>query len=73
MGNIIIDKVSTAPSTRQKKVDTSAPMEIWLAANRIASRLQRNGQRQLEVWKGSKLERYAGGKVARMRIVEEIN
>ena len=30
--SIIIDKASTAPTIRQKKVNTSAPMEIGMAA-----------------------------------------
>ena len=30
--NIMIDKVSTVPTTRQKKIDTSAPQEIGMVA-----------------------------------------
>ena len=30
--NIISDKVSTVPTTRHKKIDTSAPLEIGMAA-----------------------------------------
>ena len=30
--NIIIDKVATVPAARNRKVDTSAPMEIGMAA-----------------------------------------
>ena len=30
--NIIIDKVSTAPTSRQKNINTTAPMEVGIAA-----------------------------------------
>ena len=30
--NIIIDKVATVPTARNKEIDTSAPMEIGMAA-----------------------------------------
>ena len=30
--NIIIDKVATVPTARHRKIDTSAPMEIGMAA-----------------------------------------
>ena len=62
--NIIVDKVVTVPTVRNKKDDTSAPMEIGMAAKedgenarrrrpkdhgpRSAGRLQRNWQRK--VW-----------------------
>ena len=30
--NIIIDKVATIPTARNRRIDTSAPMEIGMAA-----------------------------------------
>ena len=57
--NIIIDKVATVPAARIKKNDTSAPMEIGMAAREDgegASCLQRNWQRKVELWQGSELE-----------------
>ena len=66
--NIIIDKVVTVPTARNRKIDTSAPMKIGMAAKgdcenvraegdqrivpRIASRLQRT----VEFWQGFELE-----------------
>ena len=68
--NIIVDKVVTVPTARNKKHDTSAPMEIGMAAKEdgenasqegdqrimdlAAGRLQRN--RNVGFWQGSELE-----------------
>ena len=65
LGNIIIDKVPTVQITKQKKFDTSAPLEIGMAPKDESdssgeegdARIMENGQRQLERWKGPKLER----------------
>ena len=68
--NIIIDKVATVPTARGQKHDTSAPMEIGMAAKEDSENViqegdqriidlapQRNWQRKVELWQGSKLER----------------
>ena len=65
---IIIDKVSTTPTTRQKKVDTSAPMEIGIAAKDDSESSRGGDQRIMDialpaVQKGTG-KRYAGGKDA---------
>ena len=69
--NIIVDKVSTVSTTRSRKHDTSAPMEIGMATKEdgenasqegdqriidLAGRIQGDRQRQVGLWKGSELE-----------------
>ena len=58
--NIIIDKVATVSTPRNRKIDTSAPMDIGLPpanrGSRVASCLQRNRQRKFKFWRGFKLE-----------------
>ena len=71
--NVIFEKFTTVPTARNRKIDTSAPMEIGMAAKgdgehvtrrratnrgcRVAGCLQRNRQRKMGFWKGSELER----------------
>ena len=40
MENIIIDKVSTVPTARNRKNDTSAPMDIGMAAKDVGEHLR---------------------------------
>ena len=61
--NILVDKVSTIPSSRSRRNDTGAPMEIGIAAkeggesvSRSAGCLQRNWQRKVGIQQRSKLE-----------------
>ena len=42
--NTIIDKVSTAPTTRQKKVGTSAPQEIAMGSKDDSESLREEGK-----------------------------
>ena len=70
MHKIIIEKVSTAPTTRQKKVDTSAAMEIGMAAKErsmdiaLQAVYKGTGKGNWASGKGpsKNTERYAGGK-----------
>ena len=67
--NILVDKVVTVPTARNKKHDTSAPMEIGMAAKEDGENAsheadqrimdispQRNWQRKVGLWQLSELE-----------------
>ena len=66
--NIIIDKVATVPAARVKKNDTSAPMEIGMAAREdIESASQEGDQRIIDlalqaVYKGTGKGKWGFGK-----------
>ena len=76
--NNIIDKVATVPTARNRKIDTSAPMEIGMAAEGDGDSAreegdqrfvdlalqQENQQRKMEFWKGQSWNEkgYQGGK-----------
>ena len=57
--NIIIDKVERVPTARNRKIDTSAPMEIGMAATDDGT-----GKGKMEFWEGSELERKKDTNVA---------
>ena len=65
--NIIIDKVATVPTVRNRKMDTSAPMEIGMAARDDGENLREEGEQRIvsstkEQTKGSSvLERVRDG------------
>ena len=46
--DIIIDKVTTVPTARNRKIDTSAPMEIGMAAKGDGESLRAEGDQRLE-------------------------
>ena len=84
--NIIIDMVSRASATRQMKFDTRAPMEREIGAKDDSESSKEEGhQRIMEITKerakafggpervqaGTHRGTQAGGKVARIRVVEE--
>ena len=46
-GEITIDKVATAPTARNMKIDTSAPMEIGMAAKDDGERLREEGDQRI--------------------------
>ena len=46
---IIIDKVATVPSVRSRKIDTSAPMEIGMAAKDDGENLREGDQRIVDL------------------------
>ena len=50
--NIIVDKVSTIPSSKSRKNDTSAPMEIGMAAKEDGESVSQEGDQQA-VYKGT--------------------
>ena len=51
MENIIIDKGATVPTARNRKIDTSAPIEIGMAAKDDGESLREEGdQRIVESW-----------------------
>ena len=68
--NIILDKVSTAPTTRHKKIDTSAPMDIGMTAKFGSERSSYQGdQRIMEIakqtfYKGAGKGNWESGKVS---------
>ena len=45
--NIIIDKVATVPAVRSKKQDTSAPMEIGMAAREDGESASQDGDQRI--------------------------
>ena len=45
--NIIIGKVTTVPTAQNKKIDTSAPMEIGMAAKDDGGKLREEGDRRI--------------------------
>ena len=47
LGNIIVDKVATVPTARNRKIDTSAPMEIGLAAKDDGESAREKGQQRI--------------------------
>ena len=57
--NIIIDKVATVPTARNKEIDTSAPMEIGMAAKDDGESVREEGDQRIvdpalqAVWKGT--------------------
>ena len=78
--NVIIDKVVTVPTARNRKIDTSAPMELVMAAKddvgslrdqrivdlALQGCLRRNRWRKMRFRKGSELERKNDTNVAKM-------
>ena len=45
--NIIVDKVVTVPTARSKKHDTSAPMEIGMAAKEDGENASQEGNQRI--------------------------
>ena len=45
--NIIVDKVSTIPSSKSRKNDTSAPMEIGMAAKEDGESVSQEGDQRI--------------------------
>ena len=45
--NIMIDKVSTVPSSKSRRNDTSAPMEIWMAAKEDGENVSQEGDQRI--------------------------
>ena len=46
-GDIIIDTVATAPTARNRKIDTSAPVEIGVAAEDDGESLSEEGDQRI--------------------------
>ena len=71
LGNIIVDKVATVPTARNKKHDTTAPMEIGMAAKKDGENASQEGDQRImdialqAVYKGTAKE---SGALARVRI-----
>ena len=45
--NIIVDKVSTAPSRKSRRNDTSAPLEIGMAAKEDGENVSQEGDQRI--------------------------
>ena len=45
--NIIIDQIATVPTARDRKIDTSAPMEIGMVAKDAAESLREEGDQRI--------------------------
>ena len=45
--NIIIDKVATVPTTKSRKYDTSAPMEIGMTAKEDGESMSQEGDQRM--------------------------
>ena len=56
--NIIIDKVATVPTTKSRKYDTSAPMEIGMTATENGESMSQEGDQRIVdlALQGSELE-----------------
>ena len=48
--NIIVDKVSTVPSSENRRIDTSAPMEIGMAAKEDGESASQEKKEIIELW-----------------------
>ena len=68
LDNIIVDKVSTVPSSKNRRNDTSAPMEIGMAAKEDGENVSQEGDRRIvdlalqAVYKGTGKGKWGFGK-----------
>ena len=66
--NIIIDKVATVPTTKSRKYDTSAPMEIGMTAKEDGESMSQEGDQRIvdlalqAVYKGTGKVKWGFGK-----------